>query len=92
MEGREALLVQIALGKEDAHQTGFPCLSATPGEAADLGYTPCPRSAEPTDHPVLSQWAPGLMEAASSCCRTTGRTLSWRDQKPWAAYLAARQG
>lgn len=50
MEGREALLVQIVLGKEDAHQTGFPCLSATPGEAADLGYTPCPRSAEPTDH------------------------------------------
>lgn len=55
MEGREALLVQIALGKEDAHQTGFPCLSATPGEAAGVGYTPCPRSAEPTDHPVLSQ-------------------------------------
>lgn len=87
----EALLVPIALDKEGSRQTGFPCLSTTPEEAADLGCTPCPRSAETADHPVISQRAPGLVEAASSCCRVT--ELSPEEiRSPGAASLAARQG
>lgn len=78
--GRETL-VQIPLGKEGFHKSGFPCLSSTPEEAA-----------EPADHPALSQLAPGLTEAASSCCRVTGRTLSWRDQKHWGSLCSCRAG
>lgn len=75
------VLVQIPLGKEGSHKSGFPCLSTIPEEAA-----------EPADHPALSQLAPGLMEAASSCCRVTGRTLSWRDQKPLGSLFSCWAG
>lgn len=56
--GREALLVQIPLGKEGPHQTEFPCLSSTPEETADLACTPAEPAAPTLSFPsqLLASW------------------------------------